>query len=148
MEYLILDYRVKKTILVFSALIVALLVLFQLSKYSYASGDASIETIIAVIAMVFFIIGIYINKKSMKVDIVPSNHVVDHKKIEELGISKREYEVLIEISRGYSNKEIGDKLFVSESTIKTHVSNILAKLDVKRRTQAIQRAKELQIIPL
>lgn len=139
----------KKTILVFSALIFALLVLFQLGKYSYASGDSSIETIIATIAVVFLFIGIYINKKSSKKAINPFNRSsVDYKKIEELGISKREYEVLLEICKGCSNKEIGEKLFVSESTIKTHVSNILTKLDVKRRTQAIQKSKELQIVPL
>ena len=138
----------KKTILVFSALIIALLVLFQLSKYTYASGDASIENIIAVIAILFFFIGIYINKKSAQRNSASSDYEIDHKKIEELGISKREYEVLMEISKGYSNKEIGEKLFVSESTIKTHVSNVFTKLDAKRRTQAIQKAKELQIIPL
>jgi len=148
LEHLNLDYRVNKTIVVFSALIVALLVLFQLSKYAYVSGDASIETIIAVIAIVFFFIGIYINKKSSKKGTPLSDFEVDHQKIQELGITKREYEVLVEISKGCSNKEIGEKLFVSESTVKTHVSNILTKLDAKRRTQALQRAKELQIIPL
>ena len=51
------------------------------------------------------------------------------------------------ISHGLSNQEIADKLFVSTSTVKTHVSNVLAKLDSKRRTQAIQRAKELRILP-
>ena len=148
LEHLNLDYRVNKTIVVFSAFIVALLVLFQLSKYTYASGDASIEAIIAVIAIVFFFISIYINKKSSKKDIPLTDFEVDHKKIQELGITKREYEVLVEISKGYSNKEIGEKLFVSESTIKTHVTNILTKLDAQRRTQALQKAKKLQIIPL
>lgn len=76
------------------------------------------------------------------------SRMVDSNKIAQLGLSKREYEVLQEISIGLSNREIADKLFVSESTIKTHVSNILVKLDAKRRTQAIQRAKEFQIIPI
>ncbi len=71
---------------------------------------------------------------------------INHDKIEELDISKREYEVLQNISEGLSNKEIADKLFLSESTIKTHVSNILVKLNAKRRTQAVQIAKTLQII--
>ena len=68
------------------------------------------------------------------------------RKIEELGLSKREYEVLQEIALGLSNQEIADKLFVSESTIKTHVSNLLIKLDAKRRTQAIRISKSLNII--
>ncbi len=131
----------KKTVFVFSALIVALLILFQLSKYAYISGNISIEIAIAAIALVFFCIGIYINKRSAA---PPAN--VDVKKIEQLGISKREYEVLVCISKGLSNKEIGEKLFVSESTVKTHVSNLLLKLNAKRRTQAVQRAKDLQVL--
>nr|WP_298792109.1 response regulator transcription factor [uncultured Allomuricauda sp.] len=136
----------KKTIFVFSALIVALLALFQLSRYAYFSGDIAIELVIAVIAVIFFIIGIYINKKSG--GHYPSKSTtIDSDKISELGISSREYEVLLHISEGMSNKEIADKLFISESTIKTHVSNLLVKLDAKRRTQAIQKAKDLQILP-
>lgn len=135
----------KKTIFAFSGIIVALLALFQLSKYSYASGDVSVEIIIAVVALVFLGIGIYLNKKSLH-KATPSITEINLKKVKELGISKREHEVLIEISKGLSNKEIGDKLFVSESTIKSHVSNLLVKLDAKRRTQAIQKAKELQVL--
>lgn len=135
----------KKTIFAFSGIIVALLALFQLSKYSYATGDVSIEIIIAIVALVFLGIGIYLNKKSLH-KVTPTVSKINFKKIEELGISKREYEVLTEISKGLSNKEIGDKLFVSESTIKTHVSSLLVKLDAKRRTQAIQKAKQLQIL--
>ena len=135
----------KKTILVFSALIVALLVLFQLGKYSYFYGDISIEVAIAVVAIIFFVIGVYINKKSLTKKSVTSN-TIDSKKINELGISDREYEVLVHISKGMSNKEIADALFISESTIKTHVSNLLVKLDAKRRTQAVQKAKDLDIL--
>lgn len=137
----------KKTVFVFSSLIVALLALFKFSKYSYVSGDVSLEIVIAVIAIVFFIIGIYINKRTLRKEKL-SSISIDYKKIEQLGISKREYEVLVQISDGLSNKEIADKLFVSESTIKTHVSSLLAKLDAKRRTQAIQKAKALQIIAI
>ena len=135
----------KKTIFTFSGIIVALLALFQLSKYSYATGNASMEIIIAVVALVFLGLGIYLNKNSLN-RVSPLITEINFKKIEELGISKREYEVLKEISKGLSNKEIGDKLFVSESTVKTHVSNLLVKLDAKRRTQAIQKAKQLQIL--
>lgn len=71
---------------------------------------------------------------------------IDHKKIEVLELSKREYEVLKEIASGLSNKEIANKLFLTESTIKTHISNLLAKLNAKKRTEAIKIAKEFQII--
>jgi len=136
----------KRTILVFGLLILALLVLFEISKRTYLSGDTSIEIIIAVIALVFFFIGIYIHKKSLNKN-TPIAKEVNHKKIKELNISNREYEVLCEIAKGLSNREIANKLFVSESTIKTHVSNILVKLNAKRRTQAIQISKELQLLP-
>lgn len=135
----------KKTIFVFSALIVSLLVLFQLGKYSFLSGNTSIEIVISVVAIVFLGIGLYINQQKRK-QLQQDSFPIDYKKIQELGISNREYEVLVEISNGLSNKEIGEKLHISESTIKTHVSNLLLKLDAKRRTQAIQKAKELQII--
>lgn len=135
----------RKTILVFAGLILGLLLLFQLNKYSIISGVLTIESSVAVIAIVFFIIGIYINKKSLQ-NKSQFDYEIDSKKIEELGISSREYDVLKLISKGFSNKEIGDRLFLSESTIKTHVSNLLVKLDAKRRTQAIDKAKQLQIL--
>jgi DNA-binding NarL/FixJ family response regulator len=135
----------KKTILIFGLLILALLVLFQLSKYSMISGNLDVEIVVAIIAIVFFFVGIYINKKSLHKPLKPSNEI-DQEKIKELEISTREYEVLQEIASGLSNKEIADKLFVSESTIKTHVSNLLSKLHAKRRTQAIQIAQDLQIL--
>ncbi len=135
----------RKTILIFASLVAALLALFQLSKYSLFTGDFYIETIIAIIAILFFIIGVIINKRILHKEKSASSKV-NYKKIKELGISKREYEVLSEVALGLSNKEIAEKLFVSESTVKTHVSNLLIKLDAKRRTQAIQIAKEFQII--
>ena len=135
----------KKTILIFTLLVIAIFFLFQISKYTLLFNNSSIEVIIAIIAIVFFIIGIFINKKSLQKDDNPTVKI-DRQKIEALEISKREYQVLEEIYKGLSNKEIADKLFLSESTIKTHVSNLLSKLNAKRRTQAIQKAKELHIL--
>lgn len=71
---------------------------------------------------------------------------IDQQKIKSLEITDREYEVLQLISKGLSNKEIASQLFLTESTIKTHVSNLLVKLNAKRRTQAIQVAQELNIL--
>lgn len=135
----------KRTVLVFALLIFALLLLFQLSTYSIISGDITIEIVVAVIAVIFFIAGIYINKKSLAGKKVNPQEI-DHDKIKELELTSREYEVLQQIASGLSNKEIADKLFLSESTIKTHVSGLLLKLNVKRRTQAIQKAKDLHIL--
>ncbi|MCB0381942.1 MAG: response regulator transcription factor [Psychroserpens sp.] len=135
----------KKTILVFALLILAILLLFQFSKYAVISGDLDIEFLIAIIAVAFFFVGVYLNKKSLQKQNTSSEDI-NHQKIKDLDISNREYEVLIGISEGLSNKEIGEKLFVSESTIKTHVSNLLSKLNAKRRTQALQIAKDFNII--
>ena len=135
----------KKTVLVFSLLILAIILLFQFSKYALISNNLQIEIVIAIIAIVFFFVGIIIHKKSLQKPIISSIEI-NHEKIKALEISKREYEVLVKIAEGLSNKEIADALFLSESTIKTHVSNLLVKLDAKRRTQAIQIAKSLKII--
>lgn len=135
----------KKTILVFSALIIALLALFQISKYSIISGGMKTEVIISVIALLSFFIGIYINRKLGKNN-VKFEKEINVSKIKELEITSREYEVLELIAKGFSNKEIASTLFLSESTIKTHVSNILVKLNAKRRTHAVQIAKEINIL--
>ena len=82
----------KQTILTFGGLIVALLVLFQLSKYSVLFGDTKIEVIIGIIALIFFFIGLYFNRKEHKS--FSELKEIDYQRIEQLGISKREYQVL------------------------------------------------------
>ncbi len=135
----------KKTVIIFSLLILALLLLFKVGNYQLISGNTTTEIIMSIIAIIFFLIGIFIHKKS-RPTIAEQTHEIDHEKIKKLEISNREYEVLQSISEGLSNKEIAEKLFVSESTIKTHVSSLLVKLNAKRRTQAIQIAKDIQIL--
>ena len=137
----------KKTVLVFAALIFSILLLFRLGEYSLITGNVTIEIIMAVVAFVFFGIGVVLNKNSLqqKKEIQPQPKV-DFNKIKELEITNREYEVLQAVAKGLSNKEIAEKLFLSESTIKTHVSSLLLKLNAKRRTQAVQIAKELHIL--
>jgi ATP/maltotriose-dependent transcriptional regulator MalT len=71
----------------------------------------------------------------------------DDASLKRIGISKREYEVLELIAAGLSNQDIADRLFVSTSTVKTHVSNVLGKLGASRRTEAIAKAKGMRIIP-
>lgn len=109
------------------------------------SGNFRAEIVLGSVAIVFLFIGLYINRRVERNSKTETKEI-DQSKIEELGISKREYEVLEQIAEGLSNREIADKLFVSESTVKTHVSSIFTKLDAQRRTQAIQIAKKLAII--
>lgn len=137
-----------KTALRFGLIIIALLILFQLSNASLFIPDIPADAIIGLTAVVLIALGIYLggNIKKPKVIEVKPTLVKDHEKIKSLGISARELEVLQLISDGLSNQEIGERLFISESTIKTHISNLFVKLDVKRRTQAVIRAKEWKII--
>lgn len=135
----------KKTILVFSLVILGIILLFKLSTYSLNSGDISLEIALGIIAVVFFFVGLRLKKLNSPVTL--SNHLeIDKARIKSLEITPREYEVLLAISEGLSNKEIAERLYLSESTIKTHVSNLLIKLGAKRRTQALQVAKKEKII--
>lgn len=109
--------------------------------------------VIALFCIITFFIGLLLTK-SFKINNVENSATqkeeppitIDIKKLKELTITDREYEVLIELADGKSNDEISKKLFVSESTVKTHVSNLLAKLNAKRRTEAVKKAKELRIL--
>ncbi len=87
-------------------------------------------------------------EKTVYVSPSSENFERNEKAVEELGISKRELEVLELIAQGFSNNEIAERLFVSLNTIKTHSSNLFEKLEVNRRTQAVEAAKRLGIIPL
>lgn len=137
-----------KTILRFGFIAVVLLILFQLSNVSLFIPSIPADAVIGVTAIILIALGIYLggNMKKEKVIEVNALPKIDEERIKQLGISERELEVLQLISEGLSNLEIGEKLFISESTIKTHVSNLFVKLDVKRRTQAVTRAKEWKII--
>lgn len=76
-----------------------------------------------------------------------NNFEINEAVLKELGLSSRELEVLDLMAQGCSNQEIADRLFVSLNTIKTHSSRIFEKLDVNRRTQAVEKARKLQLIP-
>ncbi len=138
-----------KTALRFGLIIIALLILFQLSNASLFIPSLPADVVIGVTAVILIGLGIFLggNMKKDKVIEVAAPIDIDQNKISSLGISDRELEVLQLISEGLSNQEIGERLFISESTIKTHVSSLFVKLDVKRRTQAVTRAKEWRVIP-
>ena len=77
----------------------------------------------------------------------PAAFALNEQKVEELGITRRELEILELIAAGLSNREIAEKIFVSENTVKTHSSRIFDKLGARRRTQAVQRGKAFGLIP-
>ena len=141
----------RRTIIIYGIAMAVLVALLKLVEYKYFVRDIPLEFYIGLVAVLFTALGIWAGLRLTrpKVKIIDTSlpFELDQNTLNRLGISKREYEVLELISRGLSNQEIADDLFVSTSTVKTHVSNLLAKLDATRRTQAISRAKELQIIP-
>lgn len=140
----------------FGLLTLCLLILFKVAEVQFVQGNARLEIIVALAAILFFFIGYYVNQKSNKKSVninqsespgTKKNETPHVDQLKKFGLTSRELEVLEKMALGMSNQEIGQVLFLSESTIKTHVSNILLKMDVKNRILAVQQAKELKIIP-
>jgi two-component system, NarL family, response regulator LiaR len=140
----------RRTIIIYGLALAGLTALLKFLEYKYIVRDLSLEFYLGLVAIFFTAIGVWAGLKltSKKVQIVQVGPGVqiDQTKSDTLGISKREMEVLELIAQGLSNQEIAEKLFLSLNTVKTHSSNLFIKLDVKRRTQAVQKAKELRII--
>lgn len=139
----------KRTIFLYGLSLASLVALLKFFEYRLFIRDLSLEFYVGVVAVLFTALGVWVGRRLTKKIVIiasPDFHL-DARALDRLGISKREFEVLELISIGLSNQEIADKLFVSVNTIKTHSSNLFQKLDVSRRTQAIQRAKELRLIP-
>ena len=129
-----------------------LLAALQFSKFRLMTLGHRQEWYIGLIAVIFAILGLWFGGKwSARKKSPPPNLFVPEFKpqsaiLEQYGITPRELEVLEQMALGLSNQEIADKLFVSLNTVKTHGSNVFSKLDVQRRTQAIQKAKALGLI--
>jgi NarL family two-component system response regulator LiaR len=143
-------YPLKRTIIVYALALALLVFVLKLIEYQWLVRDLAIEFYIGAIALMFTVLGVWVGLKlTRKKTIIITNpdFTFDEAKLSALGITKREYEVLEQMATGLSNQEIADKLFVSHNTVKTHSSNLFLKLDVKRRTQAVKRAKELELIP-
>ena len=141
----------RRTVIIYGLALAALTGLLKLVEYKYLIRDIPLEFYIGAVAVMFTAIGIWAGLRLTRPNIVEVEingpFERDEAALGKLGISRREFEVLELIAAGLSNQDLADRLFVSTSTVKTHVSNILAKLDAGRRTEAIARAKELRIIP-
>lgn len=139
----------KRTIIIYGLALAALVFLLKFIEYRFLVRDVSLEFYIGAIAIFFTVLGVWAGLKlTKKKTVIITNPAFqfDQNRLDSFGISKREYEVLELMAKGLSNQEIADKLFVSLNTIKTHSSNLFLKLEVNRRTQAVQKAKELQLI--
>jgi DNA-binding CsgD family transcriptional regulator len=148
-----------KGIIVYSISLAFLLFLLKWLELRFIIFDHSFEIYIGFIAIIFTALGIWLALKLSKPKIETvvvekevyvnrnENFVLNTSLVSELELSKRELEVLSLLARGHSNQEIATKLFVSLSTVKTHIQNLYEKLDVKRRIRAVEKAKRLNLIP-
>jgi DNA-binding CsgD family transcriptional regulator len=131
--------------------------LLKWTEYRYLVVEHSIEIYGGLTAATFAAFGIWLGLRLTRKQIVlkevriavPAGQpfVVNSTKLAELEITPRELEILLLIAKGMSNREIAEKLFVSENTVKTHSSRVFDKLGAKRRTQAVQLGKEFGLIP-
>lgn len=136
----------KKTILIYGLSLAALVFLLEYFEYRYFVRDLSTEAFIFIIALMFAGLGLWVGQKLTAPKKVSIEFHKNKKALDYLGISERELEVLELVAEGLSNKEIAGKLFVSINTVKTHLSRLYEKLEVNRRTQAVEKAKSLRLI--
>ena len=134
-----------------------LLLLLKWLEWRFIIIDHAFEIYAGTIALVFTGLGIWLAKKlvtpKVKTVIIEkqvfanAGFVLNEAEVNRLRLSARELEVLQLIAGGLSNQQIAERLFVSLNTIKTHTSNLFLKMEVERRTQAIEMAKRLGLIP-
>jgi len=145
-------------IILYGFLLAVLVFALKWLQWKFLIVDNSLEIYIGLIAVFFTILGIWVATQLTKpkvhtvviekeVLVAPADEsAVNETELKKLNLSSREYEVLQLLVKGYSNAEIAGTLFLSLSTVKTHASNLFVKMDVKSRTQTIEKAKRLKII--
>src|SRR4026207_2221661 len=133
----------------------ALIAILKYIEFRFLVVEHSLEIYGGLVARLFSALGIWLGLKLTRKEIVVKEvtvtksvpFAVNEAQLKHLGITKRELEILELIAHGMSNREIAEKLFVSENTVKTHSSRLFDKLSAKRRTQAVQIAKEIGLLP-
>ena len=144
-----------KRILLYGTAGGVLLALLKVVEYQYFVRTYPGTVYGGLLALIFMAVGIHVGLRLTRPKVVevvrevrvPSPFVLNAGNLRDLGITPREHEILGLIAEGLSNREIGERLFVSENTVKTHSSRLFDKLAVARRTQAVQKGKELGLIP-
>jgi DNA-binding CsgD family transcriptional regulator len=147
----------KRTVLICGIVGGVLITLLKWSEYQFLVLEHSLEIYGGLVAIIFAALGIWLGLRLtgprprviVKEVVVPAGEpfVPDDSKREDLGITRREMEILALVAQGMSNREIAGRLFVSENTVKTHCSRAFDKLGARRRTQAVQLGKELGLLP-
>jgi DNA-binding CsgD family transcriptional regulator len=154
------DLKKYKSTILYGIALGFLVLLIKWLEFQFVVINHSLEIYIAIIALIFTALGIWLSKKLTKpktvviekeivkeIIIDSTEFIQDKTEMNDRNISKRELEVLILMSKGMSNHEIATELFVSIPTVKTHAAKVFEKLEASRRTQAVDKAKRLRIIP-
>lgn len=155
----------KKIVLVYGILGGLLIAALNLIEYRFLILEHSLEIYGGLVAALFSALGIWLGLKltrtrevvtvrevrvpvEVPVPVLASRPFVrNEKQVQQLGITPRELEILEALASGLSNREIAGRLNVSENTVKTHTGRVFDKLSARRRTQAVQRAREAELIP-
>jgi NarL family two-component system response regulator LiaR len=154
----------KRHVLIFGLVGGLLIATLQYTEYRFVVIEHSVELYSALVAILFATFGIWLGLRItrrretivVRKVLVPASgpgaepasaFAPNTAQQQSLGITARELEILTLIARGLSNREIATQLFVSENTVKTHCSRAFDKLGAARRTQAVQRGKELGLLP-
>ena len=144
--------------ILYGLILAALVIVLKWLQWKFLIVDNAIDIYIGLVAVFFTIMGIWVATQLVKpkVETVivekeimvpqPKKFIINQAELKKLNLNSREYEVLQLLAKGHSNADMAASLFLSLSTIKTHVSNLYFKMDVKSRTQAITKAKQLKII--
>ena len=136
----------KRTVLIYGLGLAAAAVALQWLEYQYLLRIVPPDVYVALLAVGFTALGVWAGVRLTRRDPPPFFERND-RALEALGLSEREYDVLRLVADGHSNKEIAKDLFISPNTVKTHLAHVYAKLDVSRRTQAVEKARRLRLIP-
>lgn len=154
---LLKDFR---HIILYGLTLAVLIFALKWMQWKFLIVDNAIDIYIGLVALFFTTLGIWVAKQVIKPKVETvivekeivvnqsTEFILDDAALEKLKLNGREYEILQLLAKGYSNAEIATRIFLSLSTVKTHVSNLYSKMDVKSRTQAIAKAKQLRIIEL
>lgn len=157
----------KRHVLIFGLVGGVLIVTLQYTQYRFVVIEHSVELYGALVAALFAAFGIWLGLRiTRRREIVRETVIVREVPVpvpsdapvgepfapnaasqQSLGITARELEILTLVARGLSNREIAAQLFVSENTVKTHCARVFDKVGASRRTQAVQRGKELGLLP-
>jgi two-component system, NarL family, response regulator LiaR len=152
----------KRHVLIFGLVGGSLIAILQYSEYRFVIIEHSVEIYVALVAILFAAFGIWLGLRiTRRREVIRETIVVKEVRVsaegaqpfapnaahqQTLGITARELEILSLVARGFSNREIAAQLFVSENTVKSHCARVFEKLGAARRTQAVQRGKDLGLL--